>query len=129
MTTRVGSFKVPYEMLYRCPVTTSTASAEIPSLNAISVPVWATVGVNDTWIFADADWPGASWKLFHTTEEPLTAIDPVDAEALTACTSREIWFTTVCEKFSVWLPPLVTVSVIVQESCTPTVGGLVHVAD
>lgn len=126
--TRVGSFKVPYETLYRCPVTTSTASAVMPSLNEISLPVWATDGVNDTRMLAEADCPGASWKLFHTTVDPLTAIAPVEADALTGCTSREMWLTTVCPKFRVWLPPLLTVSVMVQESGTPTVGGLAQVA-
>jgi hypothetical protein len=110
------------------PVVTSTALAVIPSLSTIWLPTWLADGVNETWICAETLWPGATSKLFHTTDDPLATMVPFEAEAETNRTFWVRWLVTVWPKFQVSLELLVTVSVMVQVDCTPTVGVVGQVA-
>jgi hypothetical protein len=71
---------------------------------------------------------GATWKLFHTTLEPLVTTLPVEALTLVTWTLLERWLVTVWAKSRAWALVLSTVSVMVQVSVTPAVGVVVQLA-
>ena len=115
-------------MTMRWPVLTSMASAVMPLLRATGPPTCEAVGVNVTWMVAEAEVCGASWKLLQTTLDPLMATLPTDAVALVAVTLFARLLTTVWLKSSVSPVLLLTLSVMVQWSGTPTVGTAEQVA-
>lgn len=115
--------------MYRCPVVTSTASAVSPSLSTNVPPAEEAGGVKLTWMEADALCPGASWKLLHTADDPLTTAVPTAAEAETGWTPAARWLVTVWEKSMECGPKLVAVMTMVQLAGTSATGTVAQLAD